>query len=125
MFGGHAAGSPDPEAVRRENERRILEEREAEFQGEPQTEEFQGEREVPDLSDVAPTLASQMCIVISFNIPTDSPEASHARAQEILKEVKGVLGGQDGVLVWGAVNETAAAIVKVLNEGVEEQEGGV
>lgn len=115
MFGGHAAGAPDPEAVRRENERRMLEEREA---------EFQEERRVSATEDVAPTLASQMCIVISFNVPTDSAEASHARSREILQEVKGVLGGQDGVLVWGAVNETAAAIVKVLNEGVEEQESG-
>jgi hypothetical protein len=111
MFGGHASGEPDAEAIRRE-----LEKREG---------EFQEERDVADAADVAPTLANQMCIVISFNIPTDSPEASHARTREILQKVKGELADQDGVLVWGAVNETAAAIVKVLNEGVEEQEGEV
>lgn len=82
-------------------------------------------REAADIADasmVEPTLATQMCIVISFNIPADSPEASYEHSREILQQVKGVLGGKEGVLVWGAVHETAAAIVKVLNEGVEEQE---
>lgn len=105
MFGGHASSGPSPENIDKEIARR--EEELAEAQESGQT-----------------TLASKMCIVISFDIPTDSVEESHAKAREILREVKSTLSDRPNVMVWGAVNETASAIIKVLNEEVEKQDQG-
>lgn len=79
------------------------------------------ERETP-LTE--PTLASKMCIVIAFDIPTDSVNDSYEKSSGILRQVKGALSEQPNLQIWGAINEVASAIVHVLNEGVEQQESG-
>lgn len=111
MFGGHGAGKPDQESIRRANEERARQE----------ALEKRNEAE-----GVAPptTLASKMCIVIAFDIPTVSTEDSYMRSSGILQQVKGVLGKEPNLQIFGAVNETASAIIHVLNEAVEEQEKG-
>lgn len=114
MFGGHASGNP-PEKPQPPYPGPTLEEVEA-AQRDP--------ADIADASNATATLASKMCIVIAFDIPTDSVEDSYAKSRSILQEVKGTLGAQPNVQIWGAINEVAGAIIHVLNEGVEEQESG-
>lgn len=89
----------------------------------PEDEESEARvKAVETLEGVQPTLAKQMCIVIAFDVSGDDVDASYAKSREILQEVKDALAHQPNVKVWGAVNETASAIVKVLNSEIETEE---
>lgn len=57
-------------------------------------------------------MADKMVIVVEFDAPTNDP----SRAQEILNILKPQFQGEGDVKVYGAVKETADAILELLGQ---------
>lgn len=70
------------------------------------------------MTELPETPTEEMILVIAFDVSA-TPEQGHAKAQEFLNRVKPLFADHPEVQIFGAIRETANAVVKVLEEATE------